>query len=311
MIELIPFVAAALIAFSIGSNDTSNAFGISIGSGVLTFRKAIYLLGFLVLLGALLQGQKVMKTVGSDLVDLNLQILSLSLLVSALAILLSNLKKLPVSSHQAIIGSLVGSGAAFGATVDFVTLINIVQSWLISPIGAFFFSVLTYKTMERTLSRLPMFVIENYLRKLLLIAGMIIAYNTGANELSTALGPIVYYGLLSPVQAAITGAFLIWFGAMMLSGRVIETVGKGITSLDAFSGFAAQFGAGVSVLIFTSLGMPVSTTYCIIGGIAGVGVLKGIGTVKTKLLKKILASWILTPLSAFLVCYSIAKLFLV
>jgi PiT family inorganic phosphate transporter len=308
MIELIPFIASALIAFSIGSNDTSNAFGISIGCGTLSFKKAIYLLGFLVLLGALLQGQRVMKTVGSDLVDVNIHILSLSLLVSSIAIIISNWKKLPVSSHQAIVGSLVGSGAAFGASVDFVTLTNIVQSWLISPIGAFFLSVLSYKTMERTLSKLPMFEIEKYLRRLLLVAGAMIAYNTGANELATALGPVVYYGLLTPTQAAIIGAFLIWLGAMLLSGRVIETVGKGITSLDAFSGFAAQFGAGVSVLIFTSFGMPVSTTYCIIGGIAGVGVLKGVGTVKTGLLKKILASWVLTPLSAFLICYLIGKL---
>jgi PiT family inorganic phosphate transporter len=162
--------------------------------------------------------------------------------------------------------------------------------------------------MELTLSKLPVFEIERYLRKLLLIAGMMIAYNTGANELATALGPIVYYGLLTPVQAALAGAFLIWLGAIMLSGRVIETVGKGITSLDAFSGFAAQFGAGVCVLIFTSLGMPVSTTYCVIGGIAGVGMLKGVGTVKTGLLKRILASWVLTPLTAFSVCYAIGLL---
>jgi PiT family inorganic phosphate transporter len=84
-----------------------------------------------------------------------------------------------------------------------------------------------------------------------------------------------------------------------LSPRVIETVSRGITVLDPFSGFAAQFGAGTCVLLFTSLGMPVSTTYCIIGAITGVGILKGMGTVRFHLLKRILLAWILAPLVSF------------
>jgi PiT family inorganic phosphate transporter len=118
---------------------------------------------------------------------------------------------------------------------------------------------------------------------------------------------VVYYGILTPIQAALIGTTLLWIGAFLLSERVIETVGKGITSLDAFSGFSAQFSAGISVLIFTTLGMPVSTTYCIIGGIVGVGVLKGIRTIKINLLKKILLSWVLTPLTTFAICYILAK----
>jgi PiT family inorganic phosphate transporter len=308
MIELIPLFSCALIAISIGSNDTSNAFGISVGCRIISFRRAVYLVGLFVLLGGILQGQKVMKTVGG-LAVLNIETVSLSLLISALVIILSNWKRLPVSSHQAIVGSLVGSGIAFSA-VDFGALTSIVESWTISPFGSFFFSILTYKLMERTLSRLPVFEIERYLRVLLLLSGMIIAYNTGANDLATALGPIVHYGLLTSVQASIFGALVVWLGAILLSSRVMETVGKGVTSLDAYSGFAAQLGAGISVLTFTSFGMPVSTTYCIISGIAGVGVLKGIGTIKLGLIKRILLSWFFTPFFAVMLCYAIMRYFL-
>ncbi len=50
------------------------------------------------------------------------------------------------------------------------------------------------------------------------------------------------------------GAFFVFLGAVLLSNRVIETVGKGITALDPYSGFAAQLGAGSCVLLFTFLG---------------------------------------------------------
>ncbi len=305
--SLIPLISCVLIAFSIGSNDTSNAFGISVGAGIITFRKAIYLLGVLVFIGAVLQGRNVMRTVGKELVVLNLKILFVSLLVSAFLIILANWKRLPVSSHQAIIGSLVGSGFAFGSVVRFDTLLKIVESWVISPIGSLFLAIVVYRVMEDIFHRLPVFKVERILRMLLILNGIIIAYNTGANELATALGPIVCYGILTPLQAAIIGTVMLWLGAFMLSERVVETVGKGITSLDAFSGFSAQFSAGISVLIFTTLGMPVSTTYCIIGGIIGVGMLKGVETIRFHLLRKIMLSWVVTPILTFGICCLVAK----
>ena len=91
---------------------------------------------------------------------------------------------------------------------------------------------------------------------------------------------------------------------------MIETVGKGITTLDPYSGFAAQFGASTCVLLFTFLGMPVSTTYCIIGAISGVGMLKGMQTVRNKLIQKIALSWVLTPTVAFLSSFVVTYLLL-
>ncbi|MEW6215177.1 MAG: inorganic phosphate transporter [Nitrospirota bacterium] len=140
--------------------------------------------------------------------------------------------------------------------------------------------------MEKTLSKLPLFRIERILRILLIISGMMIAYNIGANELVTILGPVIYFGLIGKMQASLIGSLFVFLGAFILSHRVIETIGKGITTLDPYSGFAAQFGAGSCVLLFTFLGMPISTTYCIIGGISGVGMLKGMKTVRIGLVKK-------------------------
>lgn len=306
--EIIPFIACILIAFGIGSNDTSNALGICIGAGVITLRKALLLFGVLVLAGILLSGQMVMKTVGKGILHLDPLILSISLTISALLIIFSNWKKLPLSTHQVIIGSLIGAGVGEGVEINLTLTLKIVISWIISPLVAFLFALFLYRGMERTISKLSLLRIERMLRVLLLISGMLIAYNTGANELATILGPVIHAGLIGITPASLAGTLFIFLGAVILSHRVIETIGKGITTLDPFSGFAAQFGAGICVLFFTFLGMPISTTYCIIGAISGVGMSKGMETVKIDLIKKILLNWVLGPSSAFLICFAIVKL---
>ncbi len=307
MTELIPLAACLLIAFGIGSNDTSNALGICIGCGVIKLRRALLLFGCFVLIGILVQGQKVMKTVGKDLVEVNLSIIGISLSVAALLIIISNWKKLPISTHQVIIGSLVGSGVASGAAVNFTAILEIIVSWIISPLVAFFSALFLYKAMEKTISKLSLFRIEKILRSLLLFSSILIAYNTGANELATILGPVIHSGLIEQMRASLIGSLFVFLGAVILSHRVIETIGKGITTLDPYSGFAAQFGAGMCVMFFTFLGMPISTTYCIIGGISGVGMSKGMKTVKLDLIKKIMANWILSPSLAFIISFVIMK----
>ncbi|MFZ5907833.1 MAG: inorganic phosphate transporter [Nitrospirota bacterium] len=307
MTELIPVAACVLIAFGIGSNDTSNALGICIGCGVIKLRRAVFIFGCFVLIGILIQGQKVMDTVGKDIVAVNLSILSISLSVAALLIIVSNWKKLPLSTHQVIIGSLTGSAVASGAQVNFTAMIEIVVSWIISPLVAFFTALLLYKGMEKTISRLSLFRIERILRILLLGSGMLIAYNTGANELATILGPVIHAGVIEQIRASLVGSLFVFLGAVLLSRRVIETIGKGITTLDPYSGFAAQFGAGTCVLFFTFLGMPVSTTYCIIGAIGGVGMSKGMETVKFALIRKIMTNWVIAPSLAFLGSFLIMR----
>ena len=141
----------------------------------------------------------------------------------------------------------------------------------------------------------------------MLLSGILIAYNTGANELATILGPVIHSGLMEQMRASLIGSLFVFLGAVILSHRVIETIGKGITTLDPYSGFAAQFGAGICVMFFTILGMPISTTYCIIGGISGVGMSKGMETVKLDLIKKIIANWFLAPSLAFLISFLIMK----
>jgi PiT family inorganic phosphate transporter len=227
--------------------------------------------------------------------------------VSAVLVIGSNARKIPLSVLQVLIGSLAGAGAGAGAIVHYGKLGEILLSWAVSPFIALLFANLLYRALERILSRYPLFSIERTLRTLLLGSSLLIAYNTGANSLATILGPAVYAGALGSSEAFLVGAVFVFLGAYFLSHRVVDTVGKGITALDPFSGFAAQFGAGICVLLFTFLGMPISTTYCIIGAISGVGLVKGMGTVRRDLLIRILRNWLLGPMLGFGICYLLTR----
>jgi len=304
-------IPAFLIAFAIGSNDASNALSISIGAGVIKLKKAVYLFGMLVFAGILLNGNKVMETVGKSLVKTEPQSLTIALFIAAILIIISNWKKLPLSTHQVIIGSLLGCAVATKTSVNLFSFFTIFLSWIISPFVATFISFFLYKLFEKIIFHVSFFKVEALLRYFLLISASLVSYNTGANELATVIGPVIYSGIsINYMFLFLISSLLVFLGAFFLSYRVIETVGKGIVPLDPLSGFVAQAGAGICIFIFTLLGMPISTTYCMIGAISGVGMTKGLATVKIELLKKIAINWLITLFFSFFLSFVFTKLFL-
>lgn len=111
MLELmVLFIAGAYTGWNIGANDAANCIGTSVGSGLLSYRKGILLVAVFVVVGALLQGQNVMKTIGNGIVTEQLPVAAvLAALVSAsLFVTLATWFKLPVSTSQAIVGGVAG-----------------------------------------------------------------------------------------------------------------------------------------------------------------------------------------------------------
>jgi PiT family inorganic phosphate transporter len=83
-------------------------------------------------------------------------------------------------------------------------------------------------------------------------------------------------------------------GILIGGKNVIKTMGGGLAKITPVRGFSAEF-AGATTLIATSfLGIPVSTTHTITGGVIGVGLTDGMKSVKWVTAKRIVLSWILT-----------------
>jgi len=82
----------------------------------------------------------------------------------------------------------------------------------------------------------------------------------------------------------------------------METIGKKITDITPTRGFAAEFGAATTILIFSMpfLAVPVSTTHTLVGAVVGVGLAGGAKAVDFRVFGKIAMSWVASvPVAAF------------
>ncbi|MDE0884590.1 MAG: inorganic phosphate transporter [Myxococcota bacterium] len=138
-------ILALYMAWAIGANDVANAMGTSVGSGALTIRHAIIVAALLEFLGAFLAGGHVTDTVRKGMIDMDMvsqeQLICgmLAALASAATLLMgATWLGLPVSTTHAIVGAIVGFGAAgIGMeAVNWPKVGQIVVSWLTSPLLA-------------------------------------------------------------------------------------------------------------------------------------------------------------------------------
>ena len=126
-----------------------------------------------------------------------------------------------------------------------------------------------------------------------------------ANDRSNAIGPMAAVWQIHeqdvlqseaaiPTWLILLGSVGITLGVMTWGARVMVTVGKKITHITPTRGFAAEFGAATTVLIFSMpfLAVPISTTHTLIGSVVGVGLAGGTSSVDFKVFGKIAASWV-------------------
>jgi phosphate/sulfate permease len=89
-------------------------------------------------------------------------------------------------------------------------------------------------------------------------------------------------------------------------------MGEKITEISPTRGFSAEFGASITILIGSKLGLPISTTHTIVGAIVGIGLARGIAAINKNILKNIFLSWFITfPVTGILtvIFYKILGIF--
>lgn len=107
------------------------------------------------------------------------------------------------------------------------------------------------------------------------------AWNIGANDVSNSWASSVSSRSISYVHAMVAASILEFAGAVGVGGRVADTVRTKIVDVHSFDGAPALLMLGMTCAIIasslyltmaTKLGMPVSTTHSILGGVLGMGV---------------------------------------
>lgn len=135
---------AAYMAMNIGANDVTNNVGAAVGARAMSMGVALAIAAIFEIAGALLAGQGVAQTVASGIVDRaafpNPEVyawaMMAALISAALWINIATLANAPISTTHAIIGGVIGAGAAASGfhSVQWDAIAVIVVSWTVSPI---------------------------------------------------------------------------------------------------------------------------------------------------------------------------------
>lgn len=183
-------------------------------------------------------------------------------------------------------------------------VVTLATSITLTLMGLLFMRKISEKT---PLKRRESFIqVERYFAVLMAMTACAMVFAHGSNDVALAVGPLsIVYSLAlhahQPIGASNYPAWIILLGCtgvlcgFLLYGRkVIETVGSSITALTPSRAFAATLAAATTVVVATSLGIPVSATQTLVGAVLGVGLARGIGALNLIVIRNIFTSWILT-----------------
>lgn len=203
----------------------------------------------------------------------------------------------------ACISALIISAMFLFKGLNNVSTLNILQNfWIIGILGTISY-VVTFaivkivkktdlnKTTNRIFSWFQIFTASSF------------AFSHGANDIANAIGPfaaildVLKNGTInesSPVPFAV--AFM--FGVALVAGlwflgkEVITTVGSKLASIQPTTGFSAELGASIVILLATQFGIPVSSTHILIGAVLGIGIY--CKNTNWGLMKPIGLAWVIT-----------------
>ncbi|MFZ3166059.1 MAG: inorganic phosphate transporter [Candidatus Methanoperedens sp.] len=315
-IFIIAVAVALFMGLNIGGNNAAASMGAAYGAKVRTKYQAVLLIGVFSVIGAVIDGGAVIKTLGTGILPAGTIVLEgaiIAVAASGITVFLANMLRVPISTSQAAVGSVVGIGFFYGASKINATFIGyIISWWIITPILAW---LLAYLMGKYLYTHILIWLADHHesdasIRKslniLLTISGCYVAYSAGANNAANAVGPFVGAGIIGSIPGAIFAGLAIGLGALLMGGRVLDTVGKEITELCVIRATFVEFTSAFIVHIASIKGIPVSLGEIVAAGIIGIGCANsGMHVVKGDVVKKILIAWVVSPLLAGVIAFGL------
>jgi len=295
---MLHLLGGIFLGWSLGSNDGANVFGSAVASRMLRFWTAAVLASIFILLGAILEGGPGIETL-KGLTQLNVEQAVVCSLAAAITVTIMTILGLPVSTSQAVVGAILGMGF-LNRQLYLAGLEKVVVCWLGTPLGGMVTAVILYRVLGRFYNTLNvnLFESDSLIRLSLIGAGTYAAYALGANNVANVTAVFVGAGQLREFSAALIGGLSIGLGVLTFSKPVMKTIGREIVRLDAFSALIVVLAEAITVHIYAFVGVPVSTSQALVGAVMGVGIVRGIRTVRKRTLANIFVGWILAPIIA-------------
>jgi PiT family inorganic phosphate transporter len=153
--------------------------------------------------------------------------------------------------------------------------------------------------------------VEQQLGRFQVLSACFVAFAHGSNDVGNAIAPLALItyiiqtnsvpltGFGIPLWILILGGTGIVAGLAVWGKNVIATIGENIIPLQPSSGFSAEIATATTILLASRLGLPVSTSHALVGGVVGIGLVQNWRNVKLQTIKTIVLAWVITlPVSA-------------
>ncbi|HYY57830.1 MAG TPA: inorganic phosphate transporter, partial [Pyrinomonadaceae bacterium] len=303
---VILIIAVALVFDYInGFHDAANSIATVVSTRVLSPGVAVIWAAFFNFVAFLFFGTRVAKTIGGDLIninliteDLRLYVLLAALLGAIIWNLITWYLGLPTSSSHALIGGYAGAAiAAYKSVAGLLkpegwikTVSFIVLSPLLGMIMGFVLMVAVYWIFRRWSAK----QVDTTFRRGQLLSAAAYSLGHGGNDAQKTMGIITAVlvagslvkagpgGALPeiPTWVVLTAHAAIGLGTLSGGWRIVHTMGSKITKLKPVGGFCAETAGALTLFGATYAGIPVSTTHTITGAIVGVGATRRLSAVK-------------------------------
>jgi len=327
------FLSSGLfLGWSLGANDAANVFGTAVGSRMVRFTTAALICGVFVVLGAFFSGTGAALTLGKLGAVNALGGSFMAALAAGLTVLWMTKLGLPVSTSQAIIGSIIGWNLFSDSYTDISSLLKILSTWIICPLLSAVIAALLFTLAKIFVRKIGVGLIrmDGYTRLALILAGAFGAYSLGANNIANVMGvfvpvapfPDLQFGqdfsVSSAQQLFLVGGLAIAVGVFTYSKRVMMTVGSELMTLTPLAAWVAVMSHSIVLFLFASERLeqllanmslptiplvPVSSSQAVVGAVIGIGMLQGGREIQWPRIYGIVRGWVITPVISCLLCF--------
>ena len=291
-------VLALAFAWSIGAHYTGAVMGMPHALHAIGAWRALLLMAPLTFLGATVASHAVEKRVGSGLTANDLAVSKQVVVIgTAFAVTTAyNRLKVPTSTIQILVFSVVGAALASGAGVHWASIAHLAVVWAAAPLAALVLgAALTF-----ALDHLPL---GDRIGLALVAVGAAAAFAMGANDVSNASGALVGTGTFSPLAAGAVGGAGLAVGVLTWGKPLLRRVAFEIVEVDRAMATAAQLVQATVVLGAVAFGFFTSMNQALVAAMAGAGFARGREAVHVQTLVGIVQGWLLGPAGGLAIAY--------
>ena len=311
LLLLVGFVVAAFVGYNIGGATTGPAFGPAVGAGVISKAGAAALMSIFFFIGAGTLGQRVVTTLGEDLITgadvFTLETSIIVLFFIGGALFVGNFAGVPASTSMTAVGAIAGLGLATGS-LDMAVMGEIAIWWLVAPIIGFWVAGVVGRYFYPAIDRWvaiestdgPLFEFDrsgtvpkpvlgpNTTRRelfggfVVMAIGCLMAFSSGTSNIANAIAPLVALDGVEMTPMILLGSAAVAVGAFTIARRTLDTLGNDITDLPLTAAIVVAVVSSGIVIALSAVGIPASFVIIATMSIVGLGWGRATRTVTVK-----------------------------